>query len=284
MDVSIVDRFLMSLPSASEVDGGTSAKRDWLEIARELCGACPPELLALAEAQRGQRIVVGPWEFLDADAAWSEHEELVRFAREAPCLAAHARMLPVFGADGDLLLLAEDGVRICSFSSGLPSGDHGTVAPDLRSLLELFATRTPLPERRGSPRDACQWVDGIEHVLSVGHQHVQRGEAWVCVTTVVGDLAPHYFRYPDGPGSRPLDGHRARARAPFVVELEGDPRRVPRDVPLGVIPTPTGPLDLLDASERFIRAAHDAGWTGRDTRRVTLDGWSVLGLEGPRRP
>jgi hypothetical protein len=279
MNNGAVDRFLASLSEPFAPGPGT--QRDWRQVARALGCGCPPDLLVLAEAQQSRRIVAGNWELLDADSAWSSHEELARIVLGAPCLADHARVLPLFDADGDLLLLADDGVHICSFSSGVPFGDHGTVARDLPSLLELFASQTPLPERRGSHRHAWHWVDGIEHGLSIGHHHVQRGEGWVCMTSLLGDLAPHYFRYPDGPGSPPLDGHRARARAPFTVELEGDPSRVPRALPLGVIPTPSGPLDLLDEAERFVRAAHASGWTGRDTRRVTLDGWSVLGLERP---
>ena len=284
MDRSTVGRFLSSLPSPSELGQGPSAQRDWPRIARDLGCVCPPELIALEDAQRSRRIVAGDWELLDPDTAWSEHEGLVHLAEHAPCLAGHRGMLPLFGSDGDLLLLAGDGVHICSLTSGVPSGDHGTVAPDLPSLLDAFATGTPLPERRGSPRNAWHWVDGLEYGLSIGHQHLERDDAWVCVTTVLGDLAPHYLRHPDGPGSPPLDGHRERARAPFTVEFEGDPIQVPRAVPLGVMPTPTGVLDLLDEAERFVRAAHAVGWTGRDARRVTLDGWSVLGLERPPRP
>jgi hypothetical protein len=125
-----------------------------------------------------------------------------------------------------------------------------------------------------------RWVDGVEYSYSVGHYDEERDGVVRCVTTASIDLAPHYFRYPDGPG-RPLDGHVTRARSPCSVEFENDPMFVPRRKQLGLLDLGDRCIDLDVEAERLIRAALERGWTGRDGRKLAFDGWPLFGLERP---
>jgi hypothetical protein len=292
MDHSLVRRFLDLVPHVPNEDvgdqdppGATSAR--WRELAEALGVPCAPELLALAEEQARRAIFASPWELLDPASARAEHRTITDLARTWPCLAPQSRMLPIFTADGDLLLLARDGaIRRCSLTSGALPFDHGVVVPTFAALLEAFVDERSLPglsswyEPRGG---GWRWVDELEYGLSAYHHHEERDGAWTCVTTLTGDLAPHYFRWPDGPERPPLDGHRPRACAPFIVEFVGDPPAVPRVEPVGVLLNGERRIDLAEEGERFVRRARARGWTGRDGKKLVLDGWEALGLSPPVR-
>lgn len=292
IDDSVVRRFLDRVPlvpveALGDDEPLAPAADRWEEIAHALDVPCPPELLALGDAQARRVIFAGPWELLDPAGARAVHDTIAGLARTMPCLAPHAKMLPVFTADGDVLLLARDGVaRRCSLASGALPYDYSGVAPSFAALLDGFSEGRPLPGL--STEDAPSgggwvWVDELEYQILIGHHHALRAGVATCLTTLTGDLAPHYFRWPDGPGSPPLDGHRPRARAPFIVELAGDPALVPRAAPLGVVVHGAQRIDLAQEGERFIRLARARGWTGRDGKPLVIDGWEALGLAPPGR-
>lgn len=285
----IVRRFLATIPE--HVHDGLAAEAPaaarWRHAAEVLAIPCPPELAVLGEEQDRRAIFAGAWELFDPDGALREHASLAALARTMPCLTPHARMLPLFSADGELLLLGRDGaIRRCSLTSGALPYDHGIVVPSLAALLEAFVEGRPRPglsswyEPHGS---GWLWVDEREYHVSIGHHHEERDGHWTCITTLVGDLAPHYFRWPDGPDRPPLDGHRERARAPFTVELVGDPAVVPRVEPVGILENGERRIDLGEERERFVRLARSRGWTGRDGKRLVIDGWEALGLSPPTR-
>jgi hypothetical protein len=280
-------RFLEAIPHLP-VEPGLSLARGaaWRDAASELGIACPAELAVLGDEQAGRFVCVGGWEMLDPDSALQARQTIVEMARAMPCLAPQAAMLPLFTADGDLLLLAGDGaVRRCSLASGALNEDHGVVTKSFAALLDALALGAPLPGLDQWYRAASApevWIDGIEYQAFVNHHHETRDGAATCITTLRGDLAPHYFRYPDGPGSPPLTGHVARARVPFTVEFVGDPVVVPRETRLHMLEVDGTQFDLCAMAERFVRLALARGWTGRDPRTLVIDGWEVLGIAPER--
>ncbi len=108
----------------------------WVSLAQEIGLACPPELILLGDAMAHQFIYI---RVLDHDYALLSPEEA---RRERAALAVRganygvadrSAMLPIFGQDGDLLLLATDGIHAMA---------HDEMDVDdivARSLAELLA-------------------------------------------------------------------------------------------------------------------------------------------------
>lgn len=274
---------------ASRASGAT-----WRERADALGLACPSSLVGLGEAQRGGRIFFGRWELLEPETLDDLFAHLRDVAASAPCLAPWTRMLPLFTADGDLLVLSRDGaIRRASVASASVYEQDADLAPSLDGLLERFLAGSLddddeddaalAPRDSTEPLDLWWWADGIEYSRMLAHGHETRDGSPICVTTLTIDLAPHYFRYPDGPGSRPLNGHVERARAPLRVHFEGAPLVVPRVTSDRVIDLGERRFDLLALAEDFLREGLRRGWTGRDGRVGSLDGWESLGVVPPAR-
>lgn len=298
-DASIVERFLAAMPhhAAAYPDARAPAAERWRRAAATLGVPCPPALVLLAAAQDHRRIFASPWELLEPEGALAAHGEIEVLARTMPCLAPHAQMLPLFTADGDLLLLGQDGaIRRCSLASGALAYDHGVVTPSLAALLDAMLEARSSDDEEEEERSVPGltewyaphgggwiWVDEIEYQLFVHHHHEARDGVWTCITSLTGDLAPHYFRWPDGPDRPPLDGHRERARAPFTVTFVGDPQVLPRALPVGLLAHGERRIDLAVEGERLVRAALAHGWTGRDGRKFAFDGWALFGLSAPAR-
>jgi hypothetical protein len=133
--------------------GGT-----WRAYAGELGIPCPPGLVELADAMAAVRVYVGAdhgWDLLTPDESrearesvaaardwWKAHEGLFAgridpMAGAYPSIEARARMAPVFGQDGDLLLLAADG-RVHAFTHDGWEHD-GVVAESFDELLRGLA-------------------------------------------------------------------------------------------------------------------------------------------------
>lgn len=284
----VVRRFLAAFPRleppeySNEAHDAEAEVAAWRAAAQRLGWECPPELLELSRTP--YLLYVGGWEFCPAPRGDYQDPILALFARTS-CRAPLVRMLPVFGKDGDRLMLASDGaIRRWSGDVFALAYDHGLVASSFAELLEAMIAREPTPGLWDSYTHAAghywRWVDGIEYSYSVDHYEEERDGVMRCVTIVSIDLAPHYFRYPDGPG-RPLDGHVSRARSPCNVEFENDPMFVPRRKPLGLLDLGDRCIDLDVEAERLIRAALERGWTGRDGRKLAFDGWRLFGLERP---
>lgn len=286
----LLERFDLPLRDSREASaraGGVT----WRARADALGIACPASLVALGEAQRRGRIFFRRWELLEPDALDDLFAHLREVVAMAPCLAPWTRMLPLFTADGDLLVLSREGViRRASLASANIFEHDAELAPSLDDLLERFLAGSfdDDDDERDDPGSATDlgiwwWADGVEHTRMLGHGHEMRDGAPICVTTLTIDLAPHYFRFPDGPGSRPLNGHVERARAPLRVHFPGAPLVVPRVTSDRVIVVGERRLDLFALAEDFLREGMRRGWTGRDGRALALDGWEVLGVVAPER-
>jgi hypothetical protein len=126
-------------------------------------------------------------------------------------------------------------------------------------------------------------VDDLEYQFGFEHWHNNPGGVPTCISTLWIDLARHYFRYPDGPGSKPLTGHVRRACARIDVNFTGAPTIIPRVVPDRILLVGDERIDLRAHGEQFVRSALARGWTGRDGRSIVLDGWAELGLVAPER-
>jgi hypothetical protein len=129
----------------------------WQAHARALGVPCPPALVELADAMADVYVSIRAdhgWDLLTPDAsheartglvdlaAWvatlgKEPEKYGRLLRGLPGLEARARMAPVLGQDGDLLLLAADG-RVHAFTHDAWE-DDGVAAPSFDALLLLLA-------------------------------------------------------------------------------------------------------------------------------------------------
>jgi hypothetical protein len=283
----LVRRFLEAFPpfvppneAPAQHDNAEGALA-WQVAANARGFTCPPELLALS---RIPNLVHVGWELYPAPREGDRDLVLDTLAKD-PCLAPLKRMLTVFGADSERLMLASDGaIRRCS-GPGAECYDHGIVAPSFAALLEAFITKENLPGLWNAYAPAAgsvwRWVDGIEYSYFVGHHAQEREGQMRCLTTITIDLAPHYFRYPDGPNRPPLNGQVTRARNPCCIEFENDPMFIPRRQPLGILDFGERGIDLDVEAERLIRAALAHGWTGRDTQKHRLDGWAIFGLERP---
>lgn len=287
----LLERFELPFRDAGEVEARAGGAT-WRERADALGLACPASLVALGEAQRGGRIFFGRWELLTPETLDGLFAHLRDVAASAPCVEPWTRMLPLFTADGDLLVLSREGaIRRASVASASVYEHDADLAPSLDGLLERFlaGSRDDDDDDELSARDSTEaldlwwWADGIEYTRMLAHGHEMRDGAPICVTTLTIDLAPHYFRYPDGPGSRPLNGHVERARAPLRVHFEGAPLVVPRVTSDRVIVVGERRFDLLALAEDFLREGLRRGWTGRDGRARALDGWELLGVVAPAR-
>jgi hypothetical protein len=239
---------------------------------------CPETLVALGEAQAERWLYLGDVPLDDVGSTGDD--ALVRsFAEQAPCLVPLTHMVVLGSRDGDLLLLAADGsIRTWSVAWGAPYDDV-VLAASLDQLIEEMVLRPQdLAERLPPPSPArtTVFVDGVEYCLSSSHWHREDAGDWRCVTSLSGDLAPHYHRRADGPHSAPLHGHVARACAPFTVDFLGDPAQPPRSLPVGRVRHHGRVVALVDSSETFIRHALGVGWTGRDGRSLSFDGWPLL--------
>jgi hypothetical protein len=118
----------------------------WATYARDVGVACPPALIELADAMEDVYIHIDDqhgWDLLTPDTARQERETLVGLATAWPDLADRSRMLPVFGQDGDLLLLADDG-RIHAFTHDDWEKD-GVVAACFDDLIDAWATGLKRP-------------------------------------------------------------------------------------------------------------------------------------------
>lgn len=284
--MDVVSRFLAKCGSSPVEPGPRSPdalhEPDFRAVAARIGVPCPPELEALERAARETPLHIGAWEFLGTGGAAEREIEGIRARIDEPCLAPLRCMLPVFVSDGNVLLVESSGaVRAAPFDAGIPHAEYAPVASSFVDLLErMLEGRLPEP----APWfHAWTWVDDLEYGVSIAHAHSPDANGRLaCETVVTGDLAPHYFRYPDGPNAPPLTGHVARARAPFSLTFSGDPFTLPRVHPVGVLEIvehgrPTT-LDLRADLERLVRAALARGWTGRDTNELAVDGWQALGL------
>ena len=283
MHEDLVSRFLARCGSAPDVRPADEPKEeDFPTVAARIGVPCSPELAALESASREAQLYLGGWEFLGSGEVAERVREGLRSRIDEPCLAPLLRMLPVFASDGNMLLVEASGaVRAAPFDAGIPHAEYEPVASSFAELLErMLEGRLPEP----APRfHSWTWVDELEYGVSIGHSHSPDANGCLaCETVVMGDLAPHYFRHPDGPNAPPLTGHVTRARAPFTLVFPGDPRTVPRVHPVGVLEIVEDErmttLDLRADLERLVRAALARGWTGRDTNNLHMDGWQALGL------
>lgn len=283
MNEDVVARFLSCCGSEPDTRAPDTPEEDGFRtVAARLGVPCPPELEALETAAREAMLYSGGWEFLGSGGVAERVREGLRSRIDEPCLAPLLGMLPVFASDGNLLLVdARGAVRSAPFDAGLPCAEWEPVASSFADLLaRMVEARMPAP---ASFFHQWTWVDELEYGVSIGHFHPPDAQGRpACRTVVTGDLAPHYFRYPDGPNAPPLTGHVTRARAPFSLVFSGDPRTVPRVLPVGVVEVLEDgritTLDLRDELERLVRAALARGWTGRDTNALEVDGWQALGL------
>ena len=120
--------------------------REWGEYARELGVPCPPALVELRDAMTELYISVQAehgWVLLTPDDSRIERRSLGELALEFPELVERSEMMPVFGQDGDLYLLAGDG-RVHAFTHDYWENDKESFASFdelLRSLTEQAQTR-----------------------------------------------------------------------------------------------------------------------------------------------
>jgi hypothetical protein len=278
---TIIDAFLAELPRSEEP--GKCLGAAWRELCARRGVPCPTELVALGDALSTHSVFLGdvPLDLPDdstLDALTADDPLLRTFAAEAPCLEPLTRMAVLGSRDGDLLLLAADGsLRTWSVAWGAPYDDVVLAT----SLLEFMTLQLEQPEvlesRLRPPSPSCRdvLVDGLEYCLGTGHWHRETTTGWECVTSLSGDLAPHYFRWPDGPHGPRLDGHVTRARAPFTFDFAGDPPSL-RTLPVGTVTHRGQPVRLVDYAEAFVHHATAHGWTGRDGHSCTFDGWPLL--------
>ncbi len=84
---------------------------EWLAYCAEVGVTCPPSLLELATAMRDVYVHIHDehgWDLLTPHDARERRSFLARLATKHPELRERAAMLPIFGQDGDLLLIARD--------------------------------------------------------------------------------------------------------------------------------------------------------------------------------
>jgi hypothetical protein len=295
MRSELVERFLrhFELPYAHDDDDRSPAAsgRAWQEAAAALGVPCPPALVELGDVQAEGRIWFGgSWELLVPSGVESRLAFVRKMTQDAPCLWPFTRMLPLLSGDGDLLLLGPDGaLRVLALTSGDLFETHGVFAESLDVLLDAVTRGIAppfdsyLPSGPTRPPDDVLWVDDLEYQFGFEHWHNNPGGVPTCISTLWIDLARHYFRYPDGPGSKPLTGHVRRACARIDVNFTGAPTIIPRVVPDRILLVGDERIDLRAHGEQFVRSALARGWTGRDGRSIVLDGWAELGLVAPER-
>lgn len=114
---------------------------DWQAYLRELGVACPPSLLEVAAAMANMYVHIRDehgWDFLTPDDSRERRSFLGRLASKYPELALRSTMIPIFGQDGDLMLLAPD-QSIHRFTRDDWERDRGVVATDFDALLLVLA-------------------------------------------------------------------------------------------------------------------------------------------------
>ncbi|HEY0134457.1 MAG TPA: hypothetical protein VGB85_10265 [Nannocystis sp.] len=212
---------------------------------------CPPELVLLGDALADGRVFGDRWELNTPEGAVYTRKELQEWAIDSPCLRPRAQMLPLFGSDGDHLLLDRDG-SIWPWSHEIPTDDEGCVARSLDEALGMMLDGPEIEFQRGY-RWGFWSVDGIEYKYTVGHscETDASSKKSRCETGVSIDLAPHVIR--------PPGDHHLRFGFP-----EPPPER-PRTAPIGLVTTPRGVVDLrrLEVLTALLRIGRARGWTGR---------------------
>ncbi|MBX7098749.1 MAG: hypothetical protein K1X89_13665 [Myxococcaceae bacterium] len=114
----------------------------WRTLADELGFRCPPALLELGRASEHQVVHIDDdhgWDLLFPEQAREARQFLAHLATDFPAVGERSRMVPVFGQDGDLLLLAPD-ERVWMFTHDDWDND-GVVAESFDALLVLLAGR-----------------------------------------------------------------------------------------------------------------------------------------------
>lgn len=117
----------------------------WQAIMVEQGIPCPEALVDLGRAAENQLIHIDDdhgWDLLQPHEARETQRYLERLAGEFPDLAPRSRMVPVFGEDGDLLLLAPDG-RVWMFTHDAWESDE-VVAESFDQLIAAFIERKRL--------------------------------------------------------------------------------------------------------------------------------------------
>ncbi|MBS2026542.1 MAG: hypothetical protein JST54_01450 [Deltaproteobacteria bacterium] len=148
----IVERFLASLSPTLRRSVLKKERTDllglmnpdgagWRKLASECGVPCPPALVELGDAMGDVFVHVSTqehdWDLLTPDGAREERRSLASLVAQFPELRARAKMLPLFGQDGDLLLLAADGTMWNFTHDDL--ADDRMVAPSLEALLQQFS-------------------------------------------------------------------------------------------------------------------------------------------------
>lgn len=132
--------------------------QDWREYAGELGLACPVALQELGDAMSDVYIHVHDehgWDLLTPKDSRENRRFLGELALEFPELAARAEMMPVFGQDGDLYLLAKD-ERVYAFTHD-GWEDDGVAASTLEELLDILTRRSAPFELRELPESLRRW-------------------------------------------------------------------------------------------------------------------------------
>ena len=148
----IVERFLASLSPTLRRSMIKTTRTDllgmmspdgagWRKVTAELGIPCPPALVELGDAMGDVFVHVHTedhdWDLLSPDEARQEREFMATLVAQSPELRARAKMLPIFGQDGDLLLLAADGT-VWNYTHDDVVDDR-MVAPSLDALLQQFS-------------------------------------------------------------------------------------------------------------------------------------------------
>ena len=113
----------------------------WRKLAAECGVPCPPALVEIGDAMGDVFVHVHTpehdWDLLTPDQSRDDRKHLASLVAIEPHLRALAKMLPIFGQDGDLLLLAADGTMwryIHDYAD-----DNQMIAPSLEALLQQFS-------------------------------------------------------------------------------------------------------------------------------------------------
>ncbi len=146
---AVVARFISEQPASltrealeREAPGYLPGLAAWGEGWRVLCAElgmpCPPALVLLGDAMADRHLYLSfaghAYSMLTPDEARETRTFLLGLARRYPEFARHAAMLPVFGQDGDLLVLAPEGAVYAFVHDD--DQDHAPVAASLEDVLE----------------------------------------------------------------------------------------------------------------------------------------------------
>ncbi|HEY0133970.1 MAG TPA: hypothetical protein VGB85_07815 [Nannocystis sp.] len=259
--MSNIDRFLdfvrkqwSRLPDDVKEEQATYPRRlgaEYQALTSSLGMPCPPELVLLGDELADVSVFCGLWELAGPEGAVATREEFQERAVQSPCLRPRADMLPLFGYDGDWLLLDRHGA-IWLWSHEIPTDDVGCVA---RSLDELLGRLLDGPEIEDQHAlgSGFFWVDGIEYQYFVVHSCASdtSSKKGCCETCVYFDLAPHAIR--------PFGKHH------LTFDFPEPPLERPRTEPIGLVSTPRGVVDLrqVEVLTALLKIGRARGWTGR---------------------